>query len=78
MELQAQGWVKQFTTAEPRLSEAVALYQSLGFEVHLEPMRPGEGEGACYQCILAECDYQTIYTRKKEDLDRFDDVSDQR
>ena len=68
MELQEQGWVKQFTTAEPRLSEVVGLYQSLGFEVHLEPMRPGEVEGPCQQCILSECAYQTIYTRKKEDL----------
>jgi hypothetical protein len=64
-ELEEQGWVKQFTTAEPRLSEVVQLYQSLGFEVHLEPMTPGEGEGLCQQCIFAACDYQTIYTRKK-------------
>jgi len=66
MELQEQGWVKQFTTGEPRLSEVVGLYQSLGFEVHLEPMTPGGMERPCQQCILAECDYQTIYTRKRE------------
>jgi len=64
-ELEAQGWAKQFTTAEPRLSEVVELYKSLGFEVHLEPITPGEVDGACQQCILAECAYQTIYTRKK-------------
>lgn len=32
-----KGWTKQFTTDEPRLSEAVELYKSLGYEVRLEP-----------------------------------------
>lgn len=64
-ELEEQGWIKRFTTAEPRLSEVVELYQWLGYEVHLEPMRPVEVQRPCQPCILAECDYQTIYTRKK-------------
>lgn len=64
-ELEKQGWIRQFTTAEPRLSEAIELYKSLGFEVHLEPTMPGEGEGLCQQCIFAECHDQTIYTRKR-------------
>jgi hypothetical protein len=38
-ELEKEGWTRQFTVDEPRLSEAVEMYKSLGFEVHLEPMR---------------------------------------
>ena len=36
-QLKREGWMRQFTTDEPRLSEAVELYRSLGYEVHLEP-----------------------------------------
>ena len=39
-ELEKEGWSRQFTSDEPRLSEAVELYKSLGFEVHLEPIVP--------------------------------------
>jgi hypothetical protein len=66
-EWESQGWVKQFTTDEPRLSEAVAEYQELGFEVHLEPMDPLQlPVGECGRCLLAAGDrYKDIYTRRK-------------
>ena len=35
--LERQGWMRQFVADEPRLSEAVELYKSLGYEVRLEP-----------------------------------------
>ncbi|UCE75359.1 MAG: hypothetical protein JSV56_06575 [Methanomassiliicoccales archaeon] len=65
-ELKKEGWEKQFTYDEPRLSEAVEIYKSLGFEVHLES--PSEEEvagdcGVCYEGALEK--YKTIYTRKK-------------
>jgi hypothetical protein len=66
-ELKKEGWEKQFTYDEPRLSEAVELYMSLGYEVHLES--PSEEEvvgdcGICYEGALEK--YKTIYTRKKK------------
>lgn len=66
-ELESQGWVKQFTADEPRLTEAVEEYQELGFEVHLEPLDPLQmPEGECSSCLLANGDrYKIIYTRRK-------------
>jgi hypothetical protein len=65
-ELAAQGWQKQATTDDPRLSEMVELYAELGFEIHLEPFRP-EAEPGCTGCLAAFPDrYKTIYTRKRE------------
>ncbi|MCK4909832.1 MAG: hypothetical protein KAS70_08030 [Planctomycetes bacterium] len=63
--LEAEGWTKQFTTSEPRLSESVELYQSLGLEVRLEAADLSN-ENECQSCLAAEPDkYKTIYTRKK-------------
>ena len=60
-----KGWTKQFTTDEPRLSEAVELYKSLGYEVRLEPASFDETSEVCKTCLLADCHrYKTIYTRK--------------
>jgi hypothetical protein len=39
-ELEEDGWTRQFTADEPRLSEAVEMYKLLGFGVHLEPWSP--------------------------------------
>ena len=66
-ELRRQGWTRQFTASEPRLSEAVKLYESLGYEVRLEPAEPPEGgDEACRQCLLySQC--KTIYTRPKKE-----------
>lgn len=63
-ELEAAGWVRQFTAEEPRLSEAVEMYESLGFEVHLEPVtleELGEECGECFKVEPGKC--KTIYTR---------------
>ncbi len=57
------GWTKQFVAAEPRLSEAVELYRSLGLEVRLEPLPPAE-EGECRSCLEANLErFKVIYTR---------------
>jgi hypothetical protein len=62
-ELRRQGWTRQFTADEPRLSEAVELYRSLGLEVHLEPFSPA-GEGECRSCLEANLErFKVIYTR---------------
>jgi hypothetical protein len=65
-ELEKEGWAKQFTADEPRLSEAVEEYRELGFEVHLEPLDPLEMAGECTSCLMASCDrYKVIYTRRR-------------
>jgi hypothetical protein len=79
-DLEEEGWVRQFVASEPRLSEAVALYTELGFEVHLEPLPkgqecatcPGTGElkevEACRVCFEGfEDQYRIIFTRRRQD-----------
>jgi len=64
--LRRQGWVRQFVTDEPRLSEAVELYSELGYEVHLEQTSFDEVNQICKNCLPADCDrYKTIYIRRK-------------
>jgi len=51
-ELEARGYRFMFTASEPRLSEHVAEYRDLGFEVHIEPVRPGDGPTpSCAPCL---------------------------
>lgn len=65
-ELRREGWERQFTADEPRLSEAVELYRSLGLEVHLEPVGADELDQACQACFQVDGDrYKTIYTRPR-------------
>ena len=75
--LRQEGWTRQFTANEPRLSEAVELYKESGFEVRLEQLPPvrklSEGDvfrpdGECRQCFEGDEDkYRIIFTRPKED-----------
>ncbi len=66
-ELKEEGWVQQFPACEPRLSEAIELYESIGFEVHLEPVIPSEIDGECKECYAIEPDkYKLIYTKPTE------------
>jgi len=65
-ELKREGWIRQFTTDEPHLSEAVELYRSLGYEVRLEPVEFNEKSEFCKACFEADCErYKTIYVRRK-------------
>lgn len=65
-ELKRDGWMRQFTTDEPRLSEAVELYRSLGYEVHLEPSTFNKDNETCKACIQTDCQkYKTIYIRRE-------------
>ena len=60
-----QGWQRQATYDEPRLSEMADIYKEIGLEVHLEPFDPDEAPG-CTGCMAATPEfYKTIYTRKK-------------
>ena len=65
-QLEKEGWIRQFTIEEHRVSEYVELYESLGHEVRVEPIDPSE-LGECQACYTAECNkYRTIYTRTKQ------------
>jgi hypothetical protein len=68
-ELITEGWTKRFVANEPRLSEAVELYRSMGHEVHLEPLPPVDCDSAdkeseeCRACFKGfEDQYKIIYT----------------
>ena len=75
VELEKQGWQLQFTTDEPRLSEVVELYESLGFEVHLEPACTELPLPECATCYEPFCNkYKTIFIRRSSNgLDPFPD-----
>ena len=65
--LEKEGWVKQTTIGEPRLSEIVQLYRSLGYEVHLEPIKLDELDEECRRCYESEIhEVKTVYVRKKK------------
>lgn len=64
-ELAPDGWTRRFVAAPPRLGEAVALYESLGLEVLLDPLRDDELEREeCRGCVLALSVFRVIYTRR--------------
>jgi len=65
-ELKRQGWVRQFVTDEPRLSEAVELYREIGYEVRLEDVTFEELNQICKNCFEGDCTkYKAIYIRPK-------------
>lgn len=66
-ELLAQGWTRQTTIGEPRLSELIAAYRSLGYEVEvIEHSTEGDDCGTCFEAGK-EMGYVfgDIYLRKK-------------
>ena len=62
------GWKRQTTIGEPRLSEIVNNYKTMGFEVHVEEFKT-EGESGCTTCFDAGqgmgFSYGTVYVRKR-------------
>ena len=60
------GWTRQSTHDEPRLSDVVEAYEEMDLEVHLEPFNP-EDEAGCTECMWVSPEkYKTIYTRPKK------------
>jgi hypothetical protein len=73
-ELAKEGWERKSIADEPRLSELVEMYKSLGLEVRLEPVLTEEeaDEEECKECRICfegqpKDKYMVIYTRKKAD-----------
>ncbi len=64
-ELLREGWTRRFVGGPPRLQEFVALYESLGYEVLLEPQAPEELREECGDCTLALMLFRVVYTRPR-------------
>ena len=66
-ELKKEGWLKRTTIGEPRLSEIVELYKSLGYEVRIEPVTLEDMDNDCRRCYENNVDkVGTVYVRKKK------------
>jgi hypothetical protein len=66
--LKNEGWSRRSVASEPRLSEMVALYRDLGFEVRLEPLDEEEKAGDCFVCFEEDPSrFRVIYTRPEAD-----------
>lgn len=59
------GWTRRFVAAAPRLEEVVELYESMGYEVRLEPAAArGDGPG-CVPCEPGFAESKIVYTRPR-------------
>lgn len=66
-ELKKQGWLKRTTIDEPRLSEIIEEYKSLGYEVRLEAVKLEDLDEECRKCYENQIDQlRTVYVRKKK------------
>jgi hypothetical protein len=59
------GWMRRFTTEEPRLSEMKEFYESLGLEVLIGEAVPEDDQecSGCFDQPGFSDRYKTIYTR---------------
>ncbi len=64
--LEREGWTRRFTVPPTRLQETVELYESLGYEVHLEPLSLDDLNEQCQDCRAALVFFRVVYTRPKE------------
>ncbi len=64
-----KDWERGFTIEENRVSEYVELYESIGYEVRVEPATPNEEE-ECQTCFKADFNnLRTIYIKRKKNKD---------
>jgi len=67
-ELKKEGWTRQSVLSEPRLSEVVELYESMGLEVRVEPVDLEELDEECKACFEADPEScKVVYTRPKRE-----------
>ena len=60
-----EEWERRFAAAPPRLQEMVTMYESLGYEVKLEPITAAELPPSCDNCAMALALSRAIYTRRR-------------
>ena len=64
-----KDWERGFTVEERRVKQYVELYESIGYEVRVEPATPNEVE-ECQVCFKADFNnLRTIYIKRKEKKD---------
>ena len=64
--LVAEGWERRFMADGQRLKEYTELYESMGYEVRAEKVKPEEISDQCAGCRLLICrQFLTLYTRRK-------------
>jgi len=67
--LRGKDWERGFTVEEQRVNEYVELYESIGYEVRVEPATPNEVE-ECQVCFKADFNnLRTIYIKRNENKD---------
>ena len=67
--LRGKDWERGFTVEVHRVDEYVELYESIGYEVRVEPAAPDEKED-CQVCFKADFDnLRTIYIKRKKNKD---------
>lgn len=59
--LLAQGWIKQTTLGEPRLSEIVENYRNMGYEVYVIEHPVEASGGSCNSCFSAGAEIGKMY-----------------
>ena len=65
--LASEGWRKKFTCDADRVDEFVEMYESIGFEVRVEPVFSDDPDLTCQICFGGNREsYKTIYTRPAE------------
>jgi len=64
---ETRGWIRRFTVESARADEYVRLYQSLGDEVLIEPLRPDLMKPQeCTACFMAaDSNCVVIYSRPR-------------
>jgi hypothetical protein len=64
--LVAAGWERRFMADGLRLREYTELYESMGYEVRAEQVKPEEISDQCSDCRLLICrQFLTLYTRRR-------------
>jgi hypothetical protein len=74
-----EDWKRRMVASEPRLSEIVEMYESLGYEVKLEPVDPsdpGWDEDECTACLDDPVEAErtrVVFTRPRTERSREED-----
>lgn len=74
-----EDWKRRMVASEPRLSEIVEMYESLGYEVKLvplDPSDPGWHEAECTACLEDPGEAErtrVVYTRPLTERVPYDD-----
>ncbi len=74
--LRGNNWERGFTVEEDRVAEYVELYESIGYEVRVEPATPDEQE-ECQTCFKADIDnLRTIFIKRTKNKENEMDLEE--